>query len=168
MVDNPECNQLEVVQVAVNLYSFKKANVFQSSVIAFMSGLFHNQNEIQKLGKMFEHMDMNNDGFIELKELEHCMNHFDGDIARVLGTAKNWKEIFDALDTNGDGKLDYNEFLQAAANRIELLNDQNLQRAFSALDQNGDGKVSAEELKETFAAGVFNSGKGSIDDALWL
>lgn len=41
MVDNPKLEEVDLVQVAVNLYKFKKANVFQSSVIAFMTGLFH-------------------------------------------------------------------------------------------------------------------------------
>ena len=48
----------------------------------------------------------------------------------VLGTLKaqtsDWSELIDQLDTNGDGKIDYGEFITAAVNRQKLLNEQNI------------------------------------------
>lgn len=167
MVDNPKLEEVDLVQVAVNLYKFKKANVFQSSVIAFMTGLFHQQEELQRLGKMFEHLDTDKNGFITLEEINQCMQKYQGEISRILGSDPNWQSTLRALDSDNDGRLDFNEFLQSAANRVNLLNEQNLKRAFSILDQNGDGKVSAEELRETFAAGVFNADEGSLNDTFW-
>jgi Ca2+-binding EF-hand superfamily protein len=55
---------------------FKKASVFQSSVIAFMTGLFTSKDEIQQLGKMFDHMDVNKDGFITFEEAKDCLKNF--------------------------------------------------------------------------------------------
>jgi Ca2+-binding EF-hand superfamily protein len=59
-----------VVEVAVNLFKFKQANVFQSGIIAFMTGMFAQQVEIEKLGKLFKQLDLNKDGFITYDELE--------------------------------------------------------------------------------------------------
>jgi len=73
----------------------------------------------------------------------------------MIGKKVNWNEILKTLDTDNDGKLDYNEFLQAATNKITLLNDENLKKAFTILDSNGDGRLCRHELQATFAAGNF-------------
>lgn len=46
MVDSHEVEDLELVQLAVNLNKFKRANVFQSSIIGFMTGLFHKKEDL--------------------------------------------------------------------------------------------------------------------------
>ena len=64
----------------------------------------------------------------------------------VLGTLKaqtsDWSELIDQLDTNGDGKIDYGEFITAAVNRQKLLNEQNIQTAFKIMDLDGSGEIS--------------------------
>ena len=56
----------------------------------------------------------------------------------------DWESTLGALDTTNDGRMDYNEFLQGAANRYSMLeNEDNLKRAFAILDKDGDGRLSA-------------------------
>lgn len=49
----------------------------------------------------------------------------------ILGTLKaqssDWEELVEQLDINGDGRIDYQEFITAAVNRSKLINDQNLE-----------------------------------------
>lgn len=71
------------------------------------------------------------------------MQEFEGDFTAIFGRDTNWKNVMDSLDADKDGKLDFNEFLAAATDRVILLNDENLKKAFSILDKNDDGKVSA-------------------------
>ena len=47
--------------------------------------------------------------------------------------------LLDKIDLNNDGKIDFPEFVHAAVNHQELLNNKNLQDAFNLIDQNGDG-----------------------------
>ena len=54
--------------------------------------------------------------------------------------AKKAKRMFSKVDTNGDGALDLNEFLQNAEQR------------FQKMDLNGDGSVTPEEAKEAHQA----------------
>lgn len=114
-------------------------------------------------------LDKSKDGYICVHEIEDSMQEFVGDFTAIIGRDPNWKSIINSLDANQDGKLDFNEFMAAATDRVNLLNEENLKKAFSILDKNNDGKVSATELKETFAAGVFNPGNGrtQLDDAFW-
>ena len=69
----------------------------------------------------------------------------------------SWQEHFQAIDANNDGKIDYDEFMTAAANRVELLNKDNLMLAFKMLDANGDGNISAEEIRTAFSRGNMSS-----------
>ena len=57
-------------------------------------------------------------------------------------------------DTNGDGNVDYSEFIAAAFDKVKLLTEPNLQKAFKIFDQDGDGNISPEELKRVFGGGA--------------
>ena len=66
---------------------------------------------------------------------------------------EDWSKMVNAMDTDGDGKIDYTEFITAAYNRELLLSQQNLQIAFKMFDQDGNGQLSMDELKSVFASG---------------
>jgi Ca2+-binding EF-hand superfamily protein len=113
-------------------------------------------------------LDKSKDGYICVHEIEGLMNELKGEFTSIIGHDPNWKTIIDSLDTNNDGKLDFNEFISAATNRVILLNEENLIKAFSILDTNDDGRVSAKELQERFAQGVYAAGSNlKLDDAFF-
>ena len=74
---------------------------------------------------------------------------------------EDWSKMVNAMDTDGDGKIDYTEFITAAYNRELLLSQQNLQIAFKMFDQDGNGQLSMDELKSVFASG---SASGKTED----
>ena len=53
-------------------------------------------------------------------------------------------------DLDGDGKLDYGEFIQATVNHKAILNQQNIEIVFKMLDVDQDGRISVQELKQLF------------------
>ena len=59
--------------------------------------------------------------------------------------------LINQLDTNGDGRIDYGEFIGAAINRANLLSKKNLEIAFHMLDTDGNGFISVSELKAAFS-----------------
>ena len=54
------------------------------------------------------------------------------------------------IDTDGNGTLEYSEFLAAAVDRKVLLSDKKLRVAFNILDRDGSELISIGELKEVF------------------
>ena len=64
-----------------------------------------------------------------------------------------------AADANGDGKIDYTEFVAAAMKKETMLTNKNIRSAFNLLDVDGNGSISKEELQQMFGAGH--------DEAVW-
>ena len=58
-----------------------------------------------------------------------------------------------ACDLNGDGKIDYTEFIAAAYEKSQLLSGENLRNAFNMMDIDGDGALTKEELVQVFGGG---------------
>jgi len=102
-------------------------------------------------------MDTNRDGTISLEELKKgieniCLfeilqnTHIDSEDDHDC-----YMQVMEKLDADGDGKIDYIEFIQGAIDHKSLLNAQNMKILFSMFDLNGDGKISVQELKQMFS-----------------
>jgi len=106
--------------------------------------------ELEDLRDLFKKLDSSKDGFLDRKEIQDGM----ADIMEIFHIdEEDWDKMVNAMDTDGDGKIDYTEFITAAYNRELLLSQQNLQIAFKMFDQDGDGTLSMDELKSVFASG---------------
>ncbi|KAL0285899.1 UNVERIFIED_CONTAM: Calcium-dependent protein kinase [Sesamum angustifolium] len=58
-----------------------------------------------RLFKAFEYFDKDKSGYITMEELEHALNEYN------MGDAKTMKEILAEVDTDHDGKINYDEFV---------------------------------------------------------
>ena len=54
------------------------------------------------------------------------------------------------IDTDGNGTLEYSEFIAASIDRKILLSDKKLKAAFNMLDKDASRCISINELKEVF------------------
>ncbi len=73
-------------------------------------------------------------------------------MGNVKGNLKEFQEIMLEVDQDGDGLVNYSEFLAASINKAKLLSTQNLEIAFQMLDSDKNGVISLKELKEVFDA----------------
>jgi calcium-dependent protein kinase len=55
-----------------------------------------------------------------------------------------------SVDLDGNGSIDYNEFLTATINREKILSQKNLELAFQTFDKDGSGKISVDEIMAIF------------------
>lgn len=64
----------------------------------------------------------------------------------------------ESMDLDGNGTVDYNEFITATINKSKVLSKQNLEATFKAFDavrillinKDGSGKISVEEISAIF------------------
>merc|ERR1719464_705835 len=83
------------------------------------------------------------------------------DALGTFDTEVDWKEMFDKIDTDKSGAIDYGEFVTAAVNKEKLVNEKNIDMVFKLYDKDGDGEITADEFKNVFrGAQSFNDGEG--------
>ncbi len=63
------------------------------------------------------------------------------------------EKMFESVDIDQSGFIDYSEFVVAAMNEKNLLTNDKLQSAFKMFDRDGSGSISAEEIKEILGFG---------------
>ena len=69
-------------------------------------------------------------------------------------------QIINRVDADGNGFIDYTEFLVAAIDRGRLTSIELLEAAFSAFDTDASGAIDMKELKEVLGA-------EDIEDSVW-
>ncbi|KAJ2082157.1 hypothetical protein H4R24_001785 [Coemansia sp. RSA 988] len=108
-----------------------------------------NEQKIKELRDAFAIFDKDNNGEITREEL--------GVLMRSLNHNPTEEEISDMIneaDENGDGKIDFSEFIALMARQSMNANDseEEIVEAFRVFDKNGDGAISAQELRHVMTS----------------
>ncbi|KAL8562915.1 hypothetical protein ACOMHN_004607 [Nucella lapillus] len=98
------------------------------------------EEERKKLRKLFEELDLNKDGAIDLNDLTKAMETMS--VPRFPGHAQR---MFTKYDKDHDGQIDFNEFVLYIQEH-----DKELRKHFQKLDVNKDGFIDAQEIVESF------------------
>ena len=100
--------------------------------------------QIAEYKQAFDLFDKDKSGSISVKEL--------GTVIRSLNinvTDEELKDLVGDVDTNQNGLIEFNEFLELMAKgNSETNSEEALRLAFKVFDVNGDGKISFAELKQ--------------------
>ncbi|CAN6454140.1 unnamed protein product [Victoria cruziana] len=102
--------------------------------------------EVAGIKEMFSMMDSNNNGKITLEELKvglHKIGH------QVPDT--DVQMLMEAADADGNGTLDYGEFVAVSIHLKKIGNDEHLHKAFAYFDRNESGYIEIEELRDALA-----------------
>lgn len=77
------------------------------------------------------------------------------------------ERMFEAVDTDRSGFIDYSEFVVAAMNERQLTSNDKLQAAFKMFDKDNSGIISADEIREVLQFGGSNQlSSKAIDDII--
>merc|ERR1712167_369397 len=94
-------------------------------------------------------MDKNGDGKLSKDEIKDGYGEYFG---RSLND-QQIDEMFEKVDADGSGAIDYSEFVVATMNEKNLLSNNKLQSAFKMFDKDGGGSISTDEIKQVLSFG---------------
>ena len=127
-----------------NLKNFRAEQKLKQATLAYIVSQCLTKEETDKMEEIFASMDKNSDGMLSKQEIsEGYEEHFGMPI-----DDEELDKIFDAIDTDGSGAIDYSEFLMATMNEQQLMSKEKLKAAFKMFDKDGSGTISKEEIKE--------------------
>ena len=134
----------QLASVLSNLTSFRATFKLQRAVMCFIASQLITQAEKRELSQLFKSIDVDDKGTINEKDLQAAC-------VRVWGERippERIKQIIESVDINGNGLIDYTEFIIASINKEKLLSTERLEETFNLFDADGSGKITASELKE--------------------
>ena len=132
-----------------NLMKYRSDNILRCAVIAL---LVHNSiqlNQAHDAVKLFNQIDKNGDGKISQDELFNGLQPYKKDISDEQ-LRKQVDIIFNNIDSDHNGYLEYEEFVRAAIDKDHFLSVNFLQFAFNYFDKDHDGEITLEEVKNKF------------------
>jgi calcium-dependent protein kinase len=103
--------------------------------------------EIGRLEQEFRTMDSDLDGFITRAELAAALSRTKADVNQV-------QTLMRELDENGDNRIEWREYLQAAVARREILKDEKIAETFKMIDSDKSGKISFQEVRSVLGNAV--------------
>nr|ATJ04327.1 phosphoenolpyruvate carboxylase-related kinase 1 [Carex duriuscula subsp. rigescens] len=101
-----------------------------------------NEEEIKGLKQMFSNIDTDNSGTITYEELKAGLAKLGSKL-----TEAEVKQLMEAADVDGNGSIDYVEFITATMHRHRLERDEHLYKAFSYFDKDNSGFITRDELE---------------------
>ncbi|XP_021733764.1 calcium-dependent protein kinase 10-like [Chenopodium quinoa] len=99
--------------------------------------------EVEIIRDMFMLMDTDRDGKVTYEELRAGLRK----VGSQLGEAEI-KLLMEVADADGNGYLDYGEFVAVTIHLQKMENDEHFQRAFMYFDKDGSGYIELDELRD--------------------
>ncbi|XP_010453282.1 PREDICTED: calcium-dependent protein kinase 17 isoform X1 [Camelina sativa] len=139
--------------VMSRLKQFKAMNNFKKVALRVIAGCL-SEEEIMGLKEMFKGMDTDSSGTITLEELRQGL--------AKQGTRLSEYEVqqlMEAADADGNGTIDYGEFIAATMHINRLDKEEHLYSAFQHFDKDNSGYITMEELEQALREFGMNDGR---------
>ncbi|ONM58763.1 Calcium-dependent protein kinase 7 [Zea mays] len=139
----PNVNLGETVKA--RLQQFSVMNKFKKHALRVIAEHL-SVEEAADIKDMFEKMDLNKDQMLSFEELKLGLHKFghqmpDADVQTLM----------EAADADGNGSLNYGEFVTLFVHLRKIGNDEHLHKAFAYFDRNQSGYIEIDELRESLA-----------------
>jgi len=137
---SPEAASLPC-DVVANLRKFGSQDAFFKAVLHIVAGLLDDA-EVGALRSAFVALDADGDGQLSPRELREGI--------RLSGFELSEEELrktLEGMDVNGNGAVEYTEFLAAAVDRSKYQGEGLCRYAFEVLDWDGDGQISPQDMR---------------------
>ena len=128
----------------INIQYFKKyknMHKIKRAIYTFIA-LRLSDEETKYLKRLFQFFDVDNDGRITLNEMKDAFIRLN-----IKNYENEIENIFNSIDTDKNGIIDYTEFLSASINgNLSIISKKTLKNTFLLLDKDNSGKISKKNL----------------------
>ena len=125
----------------------KKISKLYQIVLAYLSYNFADKEELKKLRKIFLKIDLNLDGKLSKEELFIAYQE-----AGINISKEELEKLIKSIDFDGNGYIEYEEFIRVTLSKEQLFTDVNLKTAFDMFDEDKNGIISLNEILKVIAA----------------
>lgn len=152
----------EAMIALYNLKHFQAKEKIKQAACTFIASQLLVKKEKEKLDEIFRALDTKRNGKLSKEEFKEGYQKYSG----THFSNKEMENIFDRVDVNGNGFIEYSEFVVAAMEQNELLCHRNLKLAFNTFDKDGSGYITAEDLKKALRIDGHNEFSSQIIDEM--
>lgn len=133
----------------------------KQATYSFLASQMLSKSKREELATVFKSFDKNGDGKLDMAEVKQgYLAHYG-----KLISDEEVEQMFNSVDSDQSGFIDYTEFIVAAINTEELESNEFLQAAFKMFDKDDSGSISADEIKAMIGGGSAVSEK-AIEDIM--
>ena len=157
---NEILDQNIVQKLLNNLKKYKKNSILQETALAYLVHNFPQMKDVINACKLFNQIDLNGDGKITEHEL------YKGLCTKIKSDTleEDVRNIYQKLDMDDDGYIEYEEFVRAAVSKEKFMGDNVLKFAFRFFDKDNSGKIDFDEIEKVFKKSVTD--KDHVEEAL--
>lgn len=146
--------------VRSRLKQFSAMNKLKKRALRVIAELLTGE-EVEGIRTMFNMMDVDKTGFLTFEQLKAGLYKIGSQLAEP-----EIQQLMEAADVNGNGTLDYGEFIAITVHLQRMDNDEHLKKAFAFFDLNGDGFIDSSELQEMLQCELGEEGMDMINDII--
>ena len=99
------------------------------------------EEDLEELTRAFKAINVSQSGKITVEELQ------EGFEAKTEEAKLNVKAIFEEVDLDGNGDIEFSEWIVASIDKKSLITDEKLKLAFQLFDKDGSQSIAAEEVR---------------------
>lgn len=146
--------------VRARLQQFSAMNKFKKKAMRVIAEHL-SVEEVEVIRDMFALMDTDKDGRVTLEELKAGLRKVGSKLAEP-----EMELLMEAADVNGNGYLDYGEFVAITIHLQRLSNDAHLRKAFLFFDKDSSGYIERAELADALADEAGHADEAALDNVL--
>ena len=144
-----------IEKLITNLKNYKNISILQKISMAYLIHNYPQMKDVINAAKLFNRIDEDDDCKINQKELLEGLKIKYNTVVKQ----QDVEQIFQNLDINNNGYIDYEEFVSAAVNKKKFMNKNVLMLAFKFFDKNDSGEITFDEIEKMFKESVVDKKK---------
>ena len=152
---NKVLDKNKLSEVVTNLRNYSAKLKLQQLTLAYIVHNLTSKEDCEFLREVFIIFDESGSGNLTKDQLIKGLNN-------VLSPEESEKEVnrlMSIIDVDGNGFIEYEEFLRAGLNKEKIITKENLETSFKLYDINKRGKINAKELGMVLGQGDDNHGE---------